>query len=654
MSSIATENVKIGEEMRAQEAERREVRISGEQEDYRRKEAQDILKQLQVALAEGEMPGTEAINDALLKAEEFLVKTARKPDIDPDTRKILEDIAVFTGSVKQVARHKDIGDRLQRIAEETKKALEEVGRPGVSSATAEASQQALQFVESWRPLFELLVSSREFRTLIVDTIDAIRRVFLRHHEGLGREAQKQFISGKSASEIASMVAEESKESFVSQEGKVQVDISDEEVDALQTDLARILIMLSRNPTYRDGVKRFFDLLDLARVQMRKTGRPELSKAAPHARRAQLEAEELIASFSGREAMDEFIENLRRLIIKLEKDPATVNYLKEVKHFVLEESTREDLSEEEVKRHIKEITDKGNSLIDQYRYADEINDFLNSANNLIENIRNDEFVTILKHHAGIIAQDLSYTDASGETHLDIEVINKLRSVIVPVLAESLKYIPIPRISDADEYREYWVDNIVLCGYDVVPDRVRIQIESDSEVSLRDIEVKGAHTRLVITLREIRTEFKDLDFYYKRKTFPEMTEQGRCTLRLGGEGATLVIVFNMDQPSGSAVPTFTDGTAHFNIHKMDIVFDKSTLTHDVLVPMVTSMFKARIQRTIETEVENNLKSLIQSIGARLTEALAQINRPLVTGLEAVRKTVKATEIGQTYDKRREKLE
>jgi len=343
-----------------------------------------------------------------------------------------------------------------------------------------------------------------------------------------------------------------------------------------------------------------------------------------------------------------------LIQKADEDQETREYLEDVRTFILKESATENVDERNLRRRSSQLIDRGRDLIDKYRYADEVDYFLNCSDELMENISNDEFISILKHHAGIVANDLSYTDDSGVQHIDTEMLGKIRSVIVPIIADSLKYIPMTRIEGSDDKKDFWIDNIVLCAYDIIPDRVRVQIESDSELSVRDIEVKKAYTRLVVTLKEIRTELKDVDFYFHKKSFPEMTESGRFTLRLGGDGASLVITFNIEQTAGDPQPRLTNGTADFHIHKMDIDFDKSSLKHSVLVPMTTGLFKSRIHRTIESGVENNLQKMIDNVGVRLTESLAQVNRPLVSRLEAVKRTMQATEVAQTYEKRREKLE
>jgi hypothetical protein len=233
--------------------------------------------------------------------------------------------------------------------------------------------------------------------------------------------------------------------------------------------------------------------------------------------------------------------------------------------------------------------------------------------------------------------------------------KLQSSLLPALAESLKYIPLPRIESSDAKREFALDNIVICAYDILPDNLRFRVEADSEIGLRELTSKGSGTRLIVTLRNIRTEVKDIQFYFKRKTFPSVSEQGRVTLRIGKEGAHLTIIFQIVQLQNETVPRFSHGEAHFDITNMDIEFDKSTLKHDKLVPLMTSLFKKRVQRQIETNVESNLEKLMNTWGERITQAFVSVNRPLLRpGLDHARQAIHSSPVGQIYEKRQEKLE
>jgi len=434
----------------------------------------------------------------------------------------------------------------------------------------------------------------------------------------------------------------------------RVKISDEEWDRLNDDIARVLVSLSQHSTYHDGIQRLFNLIDLWRGQLKETARELKADAAPHARRAQVETEELVISFSGREAFERFKESLRRLIEHVEKDENAKKYLGELREFILDTKNADQIHKEEFKNRSRNLVSRGRELVEEFKYSDELNDFLDRTQELFDNISNDEFVTMLRHYAGLVAEDISYTDTEGRTQIDLDAIGKLRNVIGPVLAESFKYIPVPRIERSDENREYWVDNIVVCGYDVLPDNIRFQIEGDSEVSIRDIETKSSNTRLIITLKNIRTELKNLTFFYLKKTFPSITESGCATLRLSGDGATLTLIFQVLQNPEDKVPRLGEGEVYFDIHQLEILYEKGSLKHDILVPLVTNMFKQQIQLEIEREVERSILKFMKPIGEKLMNTLGEINRPVLKGVSKVRGVIKGTEVGQVYERRREKLE
>jgi len=679
--TVADENKKLGQELISQEQRENEKKLSGKQEAHKMQNAQDILKTLQILVNEGEMPGTEIINDALLKAEQYLMTQSQSAELDPNTRKCLEDITLLIGSAKQMARNKDLGDRLQRIADETAKAVSDINQPGVPDQTRDASLKVVKIVENWRFLFDLLVSKREFRVLVVDTVKILRKVIYRHtKEGLGEQVAKKYISGESLTELAQTVTDETAKTFqppqsqtsqiIKQEtiftphgaissqivehspAPITVQVSDEEWELLWEDFFHILITLSKTPTYRTGIDRMFNLFDILQSQLSSASSQMPDSLQLHAARAQFETQQLISTFTGAEPLDKFITSLKKLVEKMDKELKTKQYLSELKSFILDTKTAEKINDRATKDRLRKFVNDGREIVEEFSYGPELDDFLDKSFQLIENIKNDEFVTVLRHHAGIVANDLSYVDRDGNVQLDTEMLGKLRSVISPIIAESLKYIPIPKIESDNEFRYYWVDNIVLCGYDVLPDKMRIHMESDSSINIREVKAENSETTLILTLENIRTEIKNLDFYYQKKTFPHLTEQGKVTLGLTGEGATLIIKYHIEQTADSVVPLIHKGSVDFQIHNFEIKFEQ--IYHSLLIPMITSMFRYDIQRQVESSVENSLLGLVNGIGEKLTSALVEVNRPLMQGMDTMRKALKATDMGTVIEKRKEKLE
>jgi len=340
-------------------------------------------------------------------------------------------------------------------------------------------------------------------------------------------------------------------------------------------------------------------------------------------------------------------------MKIQQNENLQAYLSELKQFVLSAKSEEEIRSQEFKDKSKELAKRGRHIMREFKEED-LDPFFQSADDLIENIKNDEFLSLLRTQAGIIQSDLSYVDTEGKVQVDTDMLSKLQKALLPALADALKYIPVPRIYSCDKNREFWLDKIVLCSYDIIPENIRFHLESDSELSFRDIEVKETQTFLVIELNRLLTEIKNVEFWYKKKTFPELEDSGRVTFRVKGNGARLRLTYNVVQKPEDKVPRISEGNASFDISDMDIEFDKSTLKHDVLVPMLTKMFKLQIKQQMEYQVEHNLKGFMKNLGDMITNSLGQTNRPFLAGLEQARKAVKTSQIGQIYEKRREKLE
>jgi len=181
MATISNQNLS-GQAKEQTLAKERESQLSGEQEAHRKREVQNIAQQLRLFLIEGQTPNTEALSDLLLKSEELLAKSAQRPDLDSETRKTLEDISGLLVTAKQMERNKGIADRLQKIADESQRALEAMRRSGASTEAMRATEQAVSFVNNWRPVFQLLIRSREFRQMVVDLLSVVKNIFSRQSD----------------------------------------------------------------------------------------------------------------------------------------------------------------------------------------------------------------------------------------------------------------------------------------------------------------------------------------------------------------------------------------------------------------------------------------------------------------------------------------
>jgi hypothetical protein len=233
---------------------RPEIVVSPDQHSHRLREAQDLLHRLKSVLVESENPGYDIISEVLQRAEQYTYQLAQQPDLDNDTRKILEDISALLLSARQMGRNKGIAERLQRIAVESQKAIEVGRKKDVSGLKHEAREDFIEFINNWRPLFYLLLSSPDFRQTLLDAIRIAKRVLYYRYKDITDETTDKFMRGEPTKKIAREAKKDLK-------ARGAPELGEEEWELIQDDIQIILLILVKEPTYRQGVERIFTLLD---------------------------------------------------------------------------------------------------------------------------------------------------------------------------------------------------------------------------------------------------------------------------------------------------------------------------------------------------------------------------------------------------------
>jgi len=182
-----------------------------------------------------------------------------------------------------------------------------------------------------------------------------------------------------------------------------------------------MVVLAQQPTYREGINRLFTLFDMFRYSSKRDVVPGGTKTETHVRRAQLDTEELVASFAGRETFDQWKFNLSKLIDLFEDNPEWNQYLTELRTFILSTRSEEEVKSDQFKQQSKNLANRARELVQQLKDENDLVNFLTSSEELIENIKNDEYVKLLRHQAGTISSDLSFVDTEGNVHVDFDML-----------------------------------------------------------------------------------------------------------------------------------------------------------------------------------------------------------------------------------------
>jgi hypothetical protein len=159
---------------------------------------------------------------------------------------------------------------------------------------------------------------------------------------------------------------------------------------------------------------------------------------------------------------------------------------------------------------------------------------------LEAIRDDPIRQRLANDTQILIQDFVTYDSNNNPVLNLELINQMKALIVPLLKEHLRWVPLPRIEGSNETYDYWFDNVVFSAPDLVPDRIHIRMFTEGDFALNNLETENFVTLLKLSEEGIKTTLKDVHFWFRRKSFPKVEDSGMATAEFTGDGIKIDIV------------------------------------------------------------------------------------------------------------------
>jgi len=646
-----------------------QIHAKGEQDPRKMQDAKEMLWTAERGIEKGKQEGaslasTSNISSGLQTVESKLQEGAPNAP-DRKSAKIVNDLASLVGATHQMVTDTNLGDRALNLAQEAQLAAKEQGlndtralkqKFGIKGRPLVQRSVAQIWDENVTPLLRLVMFSKKFRFLVVDIINVARRIFLRTvqagDEGeFNDRLERKWTEGQDPNKMVEDVKEKAKDAWTDEKGNVKIPVEEDEINALLDDLLEVFSVIASDEKYREGARNLFEIADMMYAQVAEVADKVQEQAnMPHTQKLQQQAKDLVAELTGKEYLENFLKQFRVLANRIRDDEEANQWVEDFKRFMLEPHV-DARNSEEFRTETRSLVERGRNIVDKWNNRQEVEDFLNAGNDLIENIKNNDLISNLREKAGILFDDLTYVDASGNRQIDSDLIGTIQKAVVPILADALKYIPIPMVSYSSAEMDFTARDVVLCGYDIIPENVYAHLESDSWFSVKELETKKSRTRLVLSLRNIRTEIKDVQFTFRKKTFPQLEDSGRVTVRVGGHGASFKIMFHISQRPEDSVPIFRAADVDFDIDELDIQFDKATINHDILLPMLVGVWKQYIIRSIERSVETSLGPILNTVGNQLSESLA--TSKFSTYLEKAKASLTSMDTHKTLRSRQEML-
>jgi len=584
--------------------------------------------------------------------------TAEIEQMSTEAEKKLREKSLATGSKaaghaadvlkaqRMLVTSKDLGDRFLRIANR----LEELRR--TSTPGAPDVSQVQKQMESLRPLLRLMIRSEEFRTMLISALRVAKHVVEQNVEGslesVMEKGEKQGM--QAAADEAKSAVNQTMENLESKLDKNQNLISDSDWDKLANELDALFNKSQRHSEFRDSINQLFELGSSLSSQAKYAAKGTQTAAVQG---VQKEAKEIVAQFSGGEELDRLTRSVNNLVNKLQNNPEAQKWWSEFRDHTLS-ITKNYHGRADVDKY-RDMFHRGFKIFKEHKTK--INHVIDRMNVVLNNIANDEMVLRLRESLATLSDDLFWQDQEGNRYFDAEAGGVLASSVSDVIRNQFQYLALPKVIRQEEDMAFTLDNLVISA--TLPDKIDFHLESYASLDTSALAVPGKSSvqteiYLTATVRGITATAPNIVFTYEGTT---ISEAGVMSVTIPDPGADLAIDFVMRPSTSSAIssasaPTswstttgsekagftgtvggggllryeFVKIKSHFAIPDMVIDFDTQTLSHRFLVPLITSMFKARIIDRFESGVEEALDQGLVSLGQSVTNILNQAPNPL----------------------------
>jgi len=405
-------------------------------------------------------------------------------------------------------------------------------------------------------------------------------------------------------------------------------LSDEQRLRLRKRLDNLLRRIGHNQSYRRALESFFRLMDQLRqlaasAVSRQERLADSAKSNTELSAAWRDTQALIAEFANGHTLDRFTDLLYRWFDMMQTDERVSRFWGDLRSWAWQTVENPDVAlTEERTVEFNTLLDRARELAGDYRYSQLTQELFDEMTSIVDDIRTDPTTNKLITDIRTLFNHLMF-DASGNVTWKPEEMRQFKILMLSLLLEELKYIPLPRIEGSTDKYDYVVQNAHFYGYDLLPDHININWENRLDLNLKDIKTDVATSTLHVSMTNIKTHMRNVQFWFRKKAgLIRMEDSGLADVDIAGDGAGLYI----DLEYNASHSTRENRWTGFSVKRAKLDIDKMRVHivdshYDWLLNMVSPLIGNDMKRSIEREVEGRLRGIFDTLFMQL----AAMSRP-----------------------------
>ncbi|CAI2183236.1 12595_t:CDS:2 [Funneliformis geosporum] len=654
-------------------------------------QARDKAEQVAEALREGKLPSNQQITSAIETIQESDVIYDSARGMSPLGKRVLVSTEKLLESTKKLLEEKNVGDELQNIfyygSQATRDASDSATIPQDMkqkvSTEASTSQSMIQdAIKEVILIPQLLITSSEFRKLINDIHSIIQDSLLRNVPGkepptetgpeLGTDQEKSiqeakqetkqqarestYPVAKTAAKVSGAHIKEFSEGNKSlqeaatggakelamrvKDTVVNIQLTEEQRDKLVERFKNVMIETQSRPEYQQALSNIINIVSCITQQSKEVSGHVANKTKTQVQEstdeeslqiAKQNAKDLIENFANRKSLDPLINALRELGSRIKTDEDLRSYFKDLQDFILS-SLRDTqfVQQTDYREHGSRLIDTGRHLLLE-RYSDTTQHIVDEASAFNQALQEDRTTAQWTSDFENLIRDM-FLDERGQPTVKFELIKDFGKII-PVVADKLKYLPLPRIENSDEEYDYIFDNVVLYLSELMPKHLHMSFTSDINLDREENDV--VQNTAFIEISKLRADARNIAFYYKKKKgLINMMDVGLVDFSIPKNGLTIKVKLLLNLPSDS------NPSLDIKVLEADTTIDSLTLKlhdtkHDFLYILLTPLVEKRLKKQLANMVTDKVIKFFNYVKDSITNLQSQVGELQKKSLETKRK-------------------
>lgn len=378
----------------------------------------------------------------------------------------------------------------------------------------------------------------------------------------------------------------------------------------------------QNPEFGKAITAIFDIMEESQTRLQQLIEYAKAQASgvelPKMKSADLiwtDMHEIIARWTGRKELDQFITDCNEYVSAIQNDGQMNQLFDDIRSYVNETIENPKLlQEEDQQQRASELFDRLYNQFSRWQQHDETQYLLNELRSLLDTIRTDETTLKLNAAAEKLGRDLVF-DEKGRLSFKVtqEVLDSMRQLILPLFLDQFSFVPLPRIETSDAEYDITIDHLVFPGSMVLPEHLDLKAKEHLSVATKSDEQSKATASVVLTVTAMQAELKNVHFSFRKKTGIKMSDRGSANITFGGPNSKIAIKWTVVTTADSI--QFETQKVHVRLDKFDIHINEAK--HDVLLPIVTTLFNGTIKHRLEKQIAETLLLQLNNVNRSLNQ-------------------------------------